>query len=312
MTGPARPLDGDSGHAVAWLAAGLTRPQLAAMARRVGLAADGTAGAIAGALVRRFELDLAGFLNVARRDELAAMARAAGLSDAGSVGDLRARLWRAGAEREAGGTAWMGTPVQPVPVLLGRRLVVLVRGDGVAPPSPRWPRPVPPVREPSPPATEPDTIDELLDAARALVGVRLGAARRDKGAFGAAIAAALGVAERGAPEPDWRGEVEIKSVPVVRDRAGWWRVKEDPAVAVRGRVRPLAKLRKVLWVARVADDAASPVLSWYYQEADARVVALLRRDLHTRPKGGAGATTRGWYVRKRFFADSGFLQSLNG
>jgi hypothetical protein len=119
------------------------------------------------------------------------------------------------------------------------------------------------------------------------------------------------VRERGFAEADWRGEVELKTVPVVRDRSGAWRVKEDPAVAMEG-VDPLRKLDRVLWFARVADAGDSPLLSWYYQERDDAIAVLQQRYLHLRPKGGAGATTRGHYLHKSFFLESGFLASLNG
>jgi hypothetical protein len=76
-------------------------------------------------------------------------------------------------------------------------------------------------------------------------------------------------------------------------------------------VPPESKLGRVLWIARVADQEDSPLLSWYYQEWDAVVAGLARRCLHTRPKGPAGARTRGWYLHKRFFAGSGFLRTLN-
>jgi hypothetical protein len=300
---------------VAWLAASLPRAALARLAR----GASGADEELRAAIAHRFALDLAAFLNRARRADLDAMAQHASVPAAGRIGELRARLWLAGAEREAGGREHLGTPLQPVPIALGGKLVVPARGNGIAPPSPAWPRPVPPPVPLPAPDAEPDTLEELLAAAGALCGARLGAPTRDKGAHGAAIAAALGVAERGASEPDWRGEVEIKTVPVVRDRStpgatpggGWWRVKEDPAVSMAG-ASPLAKLARVLWIARVADGDDAAVLGYYSQEADDRVRRLLARDLHTRPKGGAGATTRGWYVRKRFFADSGFLRSLNG
>jgi hypothetical protein len=76
--------------------------------------------------------------------------------------------------------------------------------------------------------------------------------------------------------------------------------------------RPLDKLRKVLWIARVADSGDSPLLSWFYQEWDEAVARLVARHLHTRPKGGAGTSARGYYLHKRFFAESGFLRALNG
>lgn len=262
-------------------------------------------------LGRRYAGDLAGLLNRARRDELEAMAGAAGIEAAGTVGELRARLWVWGAEREAGGDQLLGSGVQPMPILLRGKLVHLGPVHGRAPASAWYPREVPAAVPAPAPEGEPGTLEELLEAADRLIGVRLGAEVRDKGAFGARVAALLGVAERGFAEPDWRGEVEIKSVPVVRDRGGWWYVKEDPAVSMET-AAPLAKLRRVLWVARVADDGDSPILSWYYQEWDQAVAAWVDRRLHTRPKGGAGATTRGWYLHKRFFVDNGLLRTLNG
>jgi hypothetical protein len=179
------------------------------------------------------------------------------------------------------------------------------------PPAPSWPRPVPPAVAPPPAADEPDTLEELLARATALVGVRLGADRRDKGAHGLALAALLGVAERGHAEADWRGEVELKSVPVVRDRSGLWRVKEDPAIAMAD-VDPRPKLGRVLWLARVADAPDSPLLSWYYQELDAELAALADAHLHLRPKGPRGTSARGRYLHKGYFLASGFLASLNG
>ena len=264
------------------------------------------------ALRRAFALDLAALLNAARRSDLEDMAALAGIDRGGPVGELRARLWRRGAELEAGGTGELGRPWQPVPHVLGGRLVHLGPQRGAAPPSPRWPRPVPdpPAGEPAAP-DEPDTLEDLLDRATRLLGVRLGRAGRDKGELGARVAHLLGVRELGHAEPDWRGEVELKTVPVVRDRGGLWRVKEDPAVSMDG-VAPESKLGRVLWIARVADQVDSPILSWYYQERDAALDQLMRAALHTRPKGGAGDRTRGWYLHKRFFARSGFLFTLNG
>jgi hypothetical protein len=262
-------------------------------------------------LVRRFELDLAGFLNVAVRDELEAIAESAKLENSGSIGELRARLWLHGAELEAGCREVLGTYIQPLPVVLRGKLVLQGAPRGQAPEAPSYPRQVPPSTAVEALDDEPDTIEELLERASELCGLRLGARGRDKGAYGARVAVLLGVEESGHIEPDWRGEVEIKTVPVVRDRSGWWRVKEDPAVSME-MASPIAKLRRVLWIARVADCEDSPILSWYYQEWDPEVAKMVMQHLHRRPKGGAGATTRGWYLHKRFFVDSGFLSTLNG
>ena len=263
------------------------------------------------AVRRAFALDLTALLNCARRGELEQMAAAAGVEVDGTVGELRARLWRRGAELEAGGDGELGRPWQPVPHVLGGRLVHLGRQRGAAPPATELPRPVPDAPSTILVDDEPDTLEDLLERATALLGVRLGRAGRDKGELGARAARLLGVRERGHAEPDWRGEVELKTVPVARDRGGLWRVKEDPAVSMDG-VRPESKLGRVLWIARVADEVDSPILSWYYQERDGVVAELQRAALHTRPKGGAGDRTRGWYLHKRFFARSGFLFTLNG
>lgn len=271
----------------------------------------GTTAALRAKLARRFELDLAGLLNLANREELDLMAAGMEVSTGGAIGELRARLWIYGAEREAEGMAQEVAEHQPVPIVLRGKLVHLARERGISPPARKFPRPIPAPKPVQPPQCEPDTVEDLLERAEALLGARLGRRGRDKGVFGVRVARLLGVRELGHPEPDWRGEVEIKTVPVVRDRSGWWRVKEDPAVSME-HAAPLAKLQRVLWIARVADDGESPVLSWYYQEWDAAIADLVSAHLHTRPKGGAGATTRGWYLHKRFFTDSGFLRSLNG
>jgi hypothetical protein len=263
------------------------------------------------AVARRFELDLAEWLNQLRKEELRALAEHVQVSSRGAVSDLRARLWLRGAELEGHGRSQLGTAWQPVPIILGGKLCHLGPERGSSPPASERPRPIPPPKRLRPLAEEPDSLEALLSRATDLIGVRLGRARRDKGAFGTKLAALIGVREGGHAEPDWRGEVELKTVPVVRDPSGYWRVKEDPAVSMEG-VRPLAKLGRVLWLARVADAADSPLLSWYFQEWDDEVARLVGRHLHRRPKGGAGATTRGWYLHKRFFLESGFLRSLNG
>lgn len=259
----------------------------------------------------RFGHDLCRFLNAMRRAELEAVAADVGIATAGSIGALRHRLWMWGASMEAGSAHWIGSTLQPEPRVLRSKLVFFRRRAGVAPDAEELPRPIPaPVPRPEV-CGDPDSLEQLLERANALIGLRLGERGRDKGAYGARIAELLGLVEDGFSEPDWRGEVELKTIPVVRDRGGLWWVKEDPAVSMET-ARPLAKLARVLWIARVADDDESPILSWFYQERDETIVRLIARDLHTRPKGGAGATTRGWYLHKRFFVDSGLLSTLNG
>jgi hypothetical protein len=181
------------------------------------------------------------------------------------------------------------------------------------PPAAGYPREVPAAAPAQLPGEEPDTLDELLAAANRLVGVRLGARGRDKGAWGLRAAALLGVVETGAEEPDWRGDVEIKTVPVAREASGLWRIVEDPAIAMMGENLALAKLQRTLWLARAdVDDGDATIVSWYLLDWDPTVARLTRRYLHVRPKGPAGTDQRGLYLSKRFFADAGLLATLNG
>ncbi|MBK9037112.1 MAG: hypothetical protein IPL61_38690 [Myxococcales bacterium] len=145
-------------------------------------------GAVAAGVGDRFAGDLAGLLNRLRIDELRAVAHAvaAAVPSDAPVGDVRARVWAWGARAEAGGDGWLGTPVQPVPELLGARLVHVAPARGLAPPSPSWPRPVPAPRAAAIPPEEPADVDELLAAADRALGVRLPGRGRDKGAWGRA------------------------------------------------------------------------------------------------------------------------------
>ena len=120
--------------------------------------------------------------------------------------------------------------------------------------------------------------------------------------------------ELGHDEPDWRGDVEVKTVPVARDRSGAWRIAEDPAIAMLNDSGvAISKLQRTLWLVRAdADDGDATILSWYLLETDAAVARLVRRYLHDRPKGPAGTSQRGLYLHKRFFADAGLLATLNG
>jgi len=176
-----------------------------------------------------------------------------------------------------------------------------------------WPRLVPPPREVCDSGGEPATLDELLARAETLVGVRLGDRGRDKGFYGQRIAALLGLDRSSSPRPDWRGEVEVKSLAVVRAEGGRWRIKDGPALSMRS-VDAAQKCARVLWVVRVDEReiAGAPVLSWFYQELDAELACALERARHLRPKGGAGTDKKGWYLRRDFFGACGLLRSLNG
>ena len=257
----------------------------------------------------RWRADLCGLLNALTREELLALCETREARGWRSP-ELRLRAWERGAELERGGSE-IGPAVQPRPVLLGGHLVVQAAPRGMYPPSAQWPRPVPAPAEAQPPADEPETLDELLAAADRAIGVRLGARGRDKGAWGMRAAALLGVPERGHEEPDWRGDVEVKTVPVAREASGLWRVVEDPAISMVGEWH-LAKLQRTLWLARASDGDDAMIVSWYLLEWDPTIARLARRYLHIRPKGPAGTDQRGIYLSKRFFADAGMLATLNG
>jgi hypothetical protein len=272
------------------------------------------------AVIARWGGDLCALLNAMTRGELAELAQALQLDTRGRSPELRAALWDRGAALEAGGSE-LAHALQPRPVILGGHLVVQAAPRGMFPPARSWPREVPADASADHPADEPDTLDELLAAADRAIGVRLGRRGRDKGAWGQRAAALLGVVERGADEPDWRGDVEVKTVPVAVDRTSaagqpLWRVVEDPAIAMHDDARgagAIAKLQRTLWLCR-ADlaDGDATIVSWYLLDWDADVARLTRRYLHVRPKGPAGTDARGLYLHKRFFAEAGLLASLNG
>ncbi len=272
-------------------------------------------------VIARWGDDLCGLLNALSRGELGALATKLGHAAATRSWELRAQLWDAGAALERAGAA-VHPRVQPTPVVLGGHLVVQATPRGLFPPSPVYPRPLPEPVPARPPVEEPDSVDELLAAADAAIGVRLGPRGRDKGAWGFRAQGLLGVPATGNDEPDWRGDVEIKTVPVARDPSGLWRVAEDPAIAMVGD-GVIAKLQRTLWLARatishhgrghgnpLVDDAT--IVSWYLLDWDPEVARLARRYLHDRPKGPAGTLARGRYLGKRFFADCGLLATLNG
>ncbi len=297
-------------------------------------------------LALRFELDLAAFLNGALTDELRALCAACALPSRGTPGLLRQRLWAWGAalERRAlGAGIEPGSDVQPPAIVVRGILHVAASsararasshsrsrrgagpdaGGGVStsaraarfPAADAWPRPVPvaPACSPAPPPSEPASLDELLARADALVGVRLGARGRDKGQHGARISALLGIPRSSDATPDWRGEVEVKSLAVVRAAGATWRLKDGPAIAMRS-IDAGAKLHRVLWMIRIDEGEVpgAPVLSWFYQELDDELAAGIERARHLRPKGGKGTNKKGWYLRRDFFEFCGLLKSLNG
>jgi hypothetical protein len=311
-------------HATHVLDAATLRRLAALPVPRFAPQSDTRGGAPAARVVARWGGDLCGLLDAMTRGELVALAAMIGIDTAGRSPELRARLWDAGAAFERGGCE-VAAALQPRPVLLGGHLVVQAPPRGVFPPAPAWPRPLPPARTPAPPADEPDTLDDLLAAADRLIGVRLGRRGRDKGAWGLRAAALLGVAERGGDEPDWRGDVEIKTVPVAIDRSslagpsggsidatGRWRVVEDPAIAMSA-AQAIAKLQHTLWLARAdVEPGDATIVSYYLLAWDEDIARLARRYLHDRPKGPRGTDQRGVYLSKRFFADAGLLATLNG
>jgi hypothetical protein len=259
-------------------------------------------------VAERWRDDLCALLNALTHDELVALAGAGHAALRSPA--LRMAVWERGAELERAGEA-IAPALQPRPVVLGGHLVIQAPPRGMYPRAASYPRALPSPAPASPPGDEPDTLDELLAAADRAIGVRLGARGRDKGAWGTRAAALLGVPERGDDEPDWRGDVEVKTVPIARDASGLWRVVEDPAIAMVGD-RHLAKLQRTLWLARASDGDDATIVSWYLLEWDAHVARLAHRYLHVRPKGPANTEQRGTYLHKRFFADSGMLATLNG
>jgi len=271
-------------------------------------------------IAARWAGDLCGLLNALTRAELSELAIALGApaptDEASSA--LRLALWHRGAALERGG-ADIGCALQPVPHVLGGHLVIAAPPRGLYPPAPVWPRPLPLAVDATPMGDEPDDLDALLAAADRALGVPLGPRGRDKGAWGTRAARLLGVVDRGADEPDWRGDVEIKTVPVAREPSGLWRIVEDPAIAMlggtsaRAAAPAVAKLQRTLWLARAnSDDGGATLVSWYLLPWDADVAQLARRYLHVRPKGPRGTDQRGVYLHKRFFADAGLLATLNG
>jgi len=266
-------------------------------------------------VIDRWAEDLCGLLNAMTRGELAELAKRLRLvvDDGSRSPALRCALWARGAELERAGTE-IPPGLQPRPRLLGGHLVICAPPRGLAPPAETWPRPLPEPRPLAPPGEEPESLEELLAAADRLVGVRLGPRGRDKGAWGSRAAQLLGLVEHGRGEPDWRGDVEVKTVPIARETSGLWGVVEDPAIAMVGE-GTLAKLQRTLWLARATVDDAeddATIVSWYLLDYDPEVARLVRRYLHERPKGPRGTTQRGLYLSKRFFADCGLLAALNG
>lgn len=303
-------------------------PLVRARLEREGLAAGGSTAQCTRRLRERYDVDLIGFLNGAQVAELRSWSAALALP-VGTAGALRQRLWMWGAAAEraqmvrTGVTPELIDAIQAAPTLVGARLTLGRPPEPTAPlPAARaarsancslWPRPVPPVRTASEPDGEPASLDALLARADELIGVRLGTRGRDKGHYGQRVSELLGLARSSASTPDWRAEVEVKTLAVVRAGGGRWRLKDGPALSMRS-VDANAKLARVLWVVRIDEGEVpnAPVLSWYYQELEPDLAAAFEAARHLRPKGGAGTHGRGWYLRRDFFDACGLMRSLNG
>ena len=288
---------------------------------RPGRGLDDIADKTVRKVAARWSHELCGLLNAMTSDELTALARGLRITTMADTKApaLRLALWTKGAELERFG-ADVSPALQPKPILLGGHLVVMAPPRGLAPPAARYPRALPAEAVATPPLEEPDSLDELLAAADRLIGVRLGPRGRDKGAWGMRAAQLLGLTERGHDEPDWRGDVEVKTVPVDLDDSGLWSIAEDPAIAMVGDgallgAGAMAKLQRTLWLARATIEGSpsdATIISWYLLDWDAEVGRLARRYLHERPKGPRNTRQRGFYLSRRFFADTGLLATLNG
>ncbi len=211
-----------------------------------------------------------------------------------------------GAEAELPKGCVVSSELQPKPWVLSSELVLFTKQEYLAPS-----RGVSTAYRYTPvvfPSQEPQDVDELLARATSMIGATVSIAA-DKGGAGQRVEAMLGLARSSNSEPDWRGEVEIKTVPVDKSQEGLWRVKEDPAIAM-DTVVPYSKLAQVLWVVR-ASEKDSYVLTWFYQQMTPAVRILADRYLHKRPKGGAGSHRKGWYLHKSFFKRCGLLWFLN-
>lgn len=177
----------------------------------------------------RYGGDVLELLNACRIDELCALLRAQATRGSRRAGSLRWALWQelcAAQQRSGAPELPPSSPASAARTslargsgvhLIGERLVACAPPRGLAPPAAAWPRPLPPPALPDPPDEEPECLDTLLDAADRALGVRLGRRGADgKGAWGQRAAQLLGVIDRGDREPDWRGDVEIKTVAVAR------------------------------------------------------------------------------------------------
>jgi hypothetical protein len=292
---------------------------------REGLSARGGSSACVRRLRLRYEIDLLGFLNGATVHELRALAAAVELPAEAPAGALRQRLWSWGAalERRVVGEQALG--VQPAPVLSSAGRLSLPRRRAVdegrcrrrARPAfrratagrGRFPRRGAAPAQPS----EPESLEELLARAGALLGVRLGGRDADKGAYGRRISQLLGIGPSSSQAPDWRGEVELKTLAVTRAGGARWRLKDGPAISMRS-VEATAKLARVLWIVRVDERevAGAPVLSWYYQELDADLTAALERSRHLRRRGAPARAAAAGTCGADYFEACGLLRSLNG
>ena len=182
-------------------------------------------------LLEQFRSDLGGFLNCCNRNELDKIALDVGCNLKVSIGEMRLALWERATVLEQTDGVLRDFGSNAKPSLLRGKVVFLQKGNGIDAVS-------------SGPVfldsgthllafdSEPDDIEELLRRAECLRGEAIPMQGRDKGGYGAWIAERLGLIERGLAEPDWQGEVEVKTLPVAKDGMGHFYVSEDPAIAM--------------------------------------------------------------------------------
>lgn len=144
----------------------------------------------------------------------------------------------------------------------------------------------------------------------------LGLSSANKGRYGRAVEVLLGLGSGDNRQaPDWRG-VEVKWVPLRRDRHGHWILRDKVFVTGDNDRRglaardPVAKIQKVRWV--FGDYRTKQVLSTYHTELSRLEAALLRLSAKLGRRGprylfrNTKGNRRGqysYYLSREFFRD---------